>query len=319
MTEHTINHIKDDYLVQATAKQGLLRCLAVRATDLAGQARDIHDLSPVSSVALGRLMSGALLMAADLKNPQDRLTLIVKSDGDLSNLTAIATLDGKVRGYVIDPHATSYYKSAGKLDLAQSVGEGNLTVIKDLGLKEPYIGSVELVSGEIAEDLASYFFYSEQIPTVVFLGVRLDRQGIVAAGGMMIQALPGVDDETIDWLEHRCLGFPDLSELLAEGISPHQLLDMLLGADAELEYLAETPVEYYCECNRDRMTRNLLLLGNKELLELSEDPDGITLNCHFCATDYHYTQAEVKQLAETALLLKDESDSTSDSGHRSVE
>ncbi|HHU53102.1 MAG TPA: Hsp33 family molecular chaperone HslO [Clostridiaceae bacterium] len=304
MTEQKINHFKDDYLVQATAKQGLLRCLAVRTTDLVKQVRNIHDLAPVSSVALGRLMSGALLMAADLKNEQDRLTLIIKSDGDISNVTTIATPDGKVRGYVIDPHAMSRYKSIGKLDLAQAVGQGNLTVIKDLGLKEPYIGSVELVSGEIAEDLASYYFYSEQVPTVIFLGVRLNQQGIAAAGGMMIQALPGVDDETLNWLEQRCVGFPDLSELIAEGISPHQLLDMLLGADAELEYLAETPVEYHCECNRDRMTRNLLLLGNTELTELSGDPDGITLNCHFCATDYHYSQAEVKQLAETALTIK---------------
>ncbi|HHT23989.1 MAG TPA: Hsp33 family molecular chaperone HslO [Clostridiaceae bacterium] len=303
MAEQKINHLKDDYLVQATAKQGLLRCLAVRTTELVKQARNIHDLSPVSCVALGRLMSGALLMATDLKNEQDRLTLTIKSDGDISNLTTIATLDGKVRGYTTDPHAISYYKSAGKLDLAQSVGKGNLTVIKDLGLKEPYIGSVKLVSGEIAEDLASYYFYSEQIPTVIFLGVRLNQQGVVAAGGMMIQALPGIDTEILNWLENRCLGFPELSELLAEGISPHQLPDMLLGVDAELKYLAESLVEYYCECSRDRMNRNLLLLGNKELTELSEDPNGITLHCHFCAVDYHYTQAEVKQLAEAAIVL----------------
>ncbi|NLM19571.1 MAG: Hsp33 family molecular chaperone HslO [Clostridiaceae bacterium] len=302
-TNH-INHFKDDYLVQATAKHSLLRCLAVRTTDLVKQARNIHDLSPISCVALGRLMSGALLMATDLKNKQDRLTLIIKSDGDISNLTTIATLNGKVRGYITDPRAISHYKSAGKLDLAQSVGKGNLTVIKNLGLKEPYIGSVELVSGEIAEDLASYYFYSEQIPTVIFLGVRLNQQGVAAAGGMMIQALPGIDDQTLNWLENRCLGFPELSELLAEGISPHQLLDLLLGVDADLEYLAESPVEYYCECNRDRMNRNLLLLGNEELTELSEDSDGITLHCHFCAADYHYTQAEVKQLAKTAIILR---------------
>ncbi|NLJ71313.1 MAG: Hsp33 family molecular chaperone HslO [Clostridiaceae bacterium] len=316
MIKQNINYIKDDYLIQATAKQGLLRCLAVRTTNLVKQAREIHDLSPISSVALGRLMSGALLMAVDLKNEQNRLTLIIKSDGDISNLTTIATLDGKVRGYVDDPYAISYYKTTDKLDLGKSIGKGNLTVIKDLGLKEPYIGNVELVSGEIAEDLASYYFYSEQIPTVIFLGVRLDQQGIVSAGGMMIQALPGVDDETLHWLENRCKGFPDLSELIAEGISPHQLLDLLLGATAELEYLAETPVEYYCECNRDRMTRNLLLLGNKELTELGEDPDGITLSCHFCDANYQYTQAEVKQLAETAFILQTEK--TSDSDERSV-
>lgn len=134
----------------------------------------------------------------------------------------------------------------------------------------------------------------------------------------MIQALPGIDNQILYWLENRCLGFPDLSELIAEGISPHQLLDMLLGVDAELEYLAETPVEYYCECNRDRMSRNLLLLGNKELTELTKDPDGITLHCHFCATDYYYTQMEVKKLAETAILLKSESESNSNIGFNPV-
>lgn len=299
MKQYNINYSGDDYLVQATAKQGLLRCLSVRTTQLVSEARDIHDLSPATSVALGRLMSGALLMSADLKSEQDQLTLVIKSDGEIYNLSAIATVDGKVRGYGDNAQAASHYKEAGKLDLSASVGKGKLTVIKDLGLKEPYIGNVELVSGEIAEDLASYYYYSEQIPTILFLGVRLDKQGVTAAGGMLVQVLPGADEELIDWLEERAVGFPDLSELLEQGISPHQLIDLLLG-DTDVDYLKEYPVHYSCTCNRDRMTRNLLLLGSEELVQLSEDPEGIELSCHFCGSHYHYKQEEIAELAIVA-------------------
>ncbi|MDI9490057.1 MAG: Hsp33 family molecular chaperone HslO [Clostridiaceae bacterium] len=295
MTNNNIDHRKDDYLVQATAKQGLLRCLAVRTTKLVDYARETHDLSPATTVALGRLMSGALLMAADLKSDQDQITLITKSDGDISNLSAIATLDGKVRGYGNQPQAPSYYHEPGKLDIAKSVGKGNLTVIKDLGLKDPYIGNVELVSGEIAEDLASYYFYSEQIPTVLFLGVRLDQEGVVSAGGMLVQVLPGADEEILTWLENRAVGFPDLSELIEQGISPHQLIDLLLG-EADIEYLKEYPVTYYCPCNRDRMTSNLALLGAAELKEMAADPEGIELQCHYCSNKYQYQQSEIQDL-----------------------
>ncbi len=290
-----INYKIDDYLVHALAKQDLLRCVSVRTTKLVREAQKIHDLSPASTVALGRLMSAALLMSSDLKNPENQLTVLLKSDGEISGMTVIADQTGQVRGDINNPHAVSHYRHEGKLDLGQSIGKGNLTVIKDLGLKEPYVGSVELISGEIAEDIAAYYFYSEQIPSVVFLGVRLNPEGVVAAGGMMIQALPGADDALLDWLEARTKGYPDISELLAEAVSPHQLIDLLLGDD-RINYLKAAPVRYFCPCNAERMEQNLLTLSKKDLLELADDPAGINLHCHFCERDYHFSQDQIKKL-----------------------
>lgn len=301
MEKTDIDHLKDDYLVHAIAKKGLLRCLAVRTTNLVIEAQKIHETSPASTIALGRLLSGALLMSAELKNEKNQLTLNIKSDGDISNITAVVNINGRVRGYLNNPHAPSYYHRPGKLDIGKSIGKGNLTVIQDLGLKKPYIGTVELLSGEIAEDLASYYFYSQQIPTVLFLGVKLKPSGVVTSGGIMVQVMPGADDTILDWLEVRAQGFPDLSELLENGISPHQLLDMLLG-DTDIEYLLEKPVSYYCPCSRERMQRNLISLGVTELSDLAKDKEGINLHCHFCGSDYHFSQIEVKDLIKQITL-----------------
>jgi len=300
MTENIIKHKHDDYLVTAVAKEGLLRCVAVRSTKLVKEAREIHDLSPASTVALGRFMTGALLMASDFKNNDNKLSATIKSDGDISNIVVVADYFGNVRGDINNKHAPSYYHHEGKLNIGKSIGKGNLTIIKDLGLKEPYVGSVELASGEIAEDLASYYFYSEQIPTVIFLGVRLNPDGVVSSGGLLVQALPGVDDELLDWLESRAMGFPDISELLENKISPHQLIDLLIGED--VEYLAEKPVQYYCPSSKERMEKNLISLGEQELKELAEDKNGINLHCHFCSEDYHFSQSEVKAILEKAKL-----------------
>lgn len=297
MENININHIEDDYMVHAIAKKGLLRCLAVRTTGLVEEAQKIHDLSPASTIAMGRLLSGALLMSADLKNKKNQLTLNIKSDGDISNLTVVSNVDGQVRAYINNPHAPAYYHHPGKFDIGKSIGKGNLTVIKDLGLKKPYVGTVELLSGEIAEDLASYYFYSEQIPTVLFLGVKLNPSGLLAAGGMLIQALPGADDDLLDWLETRTKGFPDISELIESKISPHQLIDMILG-NTDLEYLRENKVSYHCPCNRDRMQRNLISLGTEDLSDLAKDEAGINLHCHFCGADYHFSQEEIIKMLE---------------------
>ncbi len=292
----SIDFTQDDYLVHAVAKQGLVRCVAVRSTEIVKHAQKIHDLSPASSVALGRFMTGSLLIASDFKNEDNQLTAMIKSDGEIGNMTVIADMRGNVRGDINNPHAVSYYHYEGKLDIGKSVGQGSLTIIKDLGLKEPYVGTVELLSGEIAEDIASYYFFSEQIPSIVFLGVKLAPTGVVAAGGMLIQVMPGADDILLDWLEMRAKGYPDISELIENKISPHQLLDMFFG-EGDLEYLSTKPVQYFCPCSKDRMKKNLLSLGKEDLQNLTEE-EGITLHCHFCETDYYFSRDEIKKLIE---------------------
>ncbi len=291
----TINYKNDDYLVHGIAKEGLIRCVAIRTTGIVKHAQEIHDLSPASCVALGRLMTGALLIASDFKNEANELTAIIKSDGDIRNITVIADGLGNVRGDINNPHAISNYHYEGKLDIGKSIGSGSLTVIKDLGLREPYVGNIELLSGEIAEDIASYYFYSEQIPSIVFLGVKLSPQGVVAAGGMLIQVMPGADDLLLDWLETRAKGYPDISELVENGVSPHQLLDMFFG-EGDLEYLSTNHVQYQCTCSKERMTKNLISLGKSDLYSLAEEEDGINLHCHFCETDYYFAKEEIEDL-----------------------
>lgn len=298
MTEK-IDFTQDDYLVHAIAKQGLVRCVAIRSTKIVQHAQQIHDLSPASSVALGRFMTGSLLIASDFKNEQNQLTAQIKSDGEIGNMTVIADLQGNVRGEINNPHAISYYHHQGKLNIGKSIGKGSLTVIKDLGLKEPYVGTVELLSGEIAEDIASYYFFSEQIPSIVFLGVKLTPDGVVAAGGMLIQVMPGADDVLLDWLEMRAKGYPDISELVENQISPHQLLDLFFG-EGDLEYLETQKVQYFCPCSKERMQKNLMSLGQEDLVSLAEDEEGITLHCHFCETDYHFSRAEIEKLIKKA-------------------
>ncbi len=293
--EKAIDFKNDDYLVHALAKNSLLRCLAARTTKLVGQAREIHDLSPASTVALGRLMTGALLMAADNKNESNQLSLMTRSDGDISKMTVVCEPGGRVRGEVYQAQAPSYYHRAGKLDIGKSLGKGSLTVVKDLGLREPYVGNVDLVSGEIAEDIAAYYYYSEQVPSLVFLGVRLEPQGVLAAGGILVQVMPGADDSLIDWLEGQAKGFPDISQLLADKVSPHQLLE-LLTEEPEINYIASKKLSYYCPCSRDRMQKNLLALGKVDLEELAQDPKGINLHCHFCEKNYHFSQAEIQDI-----------------------
>lgn len=294
---HSIDRKHDDYLVRATAKDGLLRCFAVRTNKLVERAREIHDLPPMSTVALGRLMTGALLMSTDLKNDTDSLDVIIRSDGPIGGLTAGAFPGGRVRGTVGNPRTESLHHRPGKLNVGAAVGKGTLTVIKDLGLKEPYSGSIDLLSGEIAEDLAAYYFYSEQIPTVMMLGVKVGSDGTEQAGGLMVQVMPGADDELLDWLGMRAAGYPEITSFLEDGFDPHQLIDLLLG-DPELKYGDAYPVEYFCPCSRERMERSLIALGARDLSELAEKPEGIELECHFCHRKEHFSQDDIKKIQD---------------------
>lgn len=284
-----------DYIVLATAYNGAVRAVACRTTELCREAVRLHSLSPVAAAALGRLMSGILLLAQDLKRPEDSITAIINSDGPLQGLTAIVDGDATVRGFVNQPVVETTYIRPGKLNVGAAVGEGTLTVMRDLGLKEPYIGKVRLASGEIAEDLTFYLAVSEQVPSAVSLGIRMDQDGIRQAGGLLVQLLPDAGEEIAEHLERRVTGFPEISSLLEDGFNPHQLLDLLLG-DPDIQYLAVTPCSYNCHCSRERMFRNLAALGRADLEELAADPAGVNIECHFCSTHYHFDAKDIADL-----------------------
>ena len=285
-----------DYMVVATALSGKVRALAIRSTNLVKEALRIHKTSPVATAALGRFLSGTLLLAETLKGKEDSLTVNIRSDGPLQGMTAVADSKGTVRGYCLEPVVETTYHRPGKLNVGAAVGNGKLTVVKDFGLREPYVGQVELVSGEIAEDFTYYLASSEQTPSIVSLGVGIDSNGVTCAGGFMIQLLPGADEETISYLEERVNGgFPEVTFLLQEGMNPEKILDMFLG-DKDICFLQGREVSYKCNCSRERMERNLMAIGKKDLMELSEDPNGIDLECHFCDQRYHFSKEDVEAL-----------------------
>lgn len=287
-----------DYIVQATAFNGMVQAISVRSTETCREMAGIHSLSPVSAAALGRVCSALFIMSRDLKSNTGSVSATIKCDGEIGGIFGICTADAKVRGYVSNPLAETAYKSQGKLDVGTAVGMGTLTVVKDLGLKEPYSGRVELVSGEIAEDFASYYLLSEQIPSVISLGVGMSRDGITSAGGLMIRILPGAGEDIISYLESRAAGFPQISWLLEEGFTPEQIIDLFLG-DPDIRYYDRTPCGHECTCSRDRMLRNLITLGRDELKSLLEDPADLELNCHFCNSRYNFTNSDVKKIIES--------------------
>ncbi len=286
-----------DYIVRATAKGGMIRAFACRTTNLCREAVRIHGLSPITAAALGRLMSGVLMMTQDLKNDNDTITAIVRGDGPIGGITVVGNAQAGVRGYCHNPTAPTSYHKPGKLNVGEAVGQGTLTIIKDMGLKEPYTGQVELISGEIAEDLTYYLAVSEQTPSAVSLGVSMDRDGVMHAGGMIIQLMPDAPDELIEWLEQRLGGFPEISYLMEEGFNPHQILDLLFG-DPDIQYHQTTRCSYSCPCSRERMERNLMTLGLEDLSHLAADPAGISLECHFCDRKYKFSNNELREMID---------------------
>lgn len=285
-----------DYIVRATALDGAVRAFACRTTQTCQEALRVHQLAPIAAVALGRLMTGVLLMTQqDLKDDNDSITAIIRGDGPLGGMTVIGQGDATVRGYCQHPVIETVYKRPGKMDVGRAVGSGTLTILKDHGLTEPYVGRVELVSGEIAEDLTYYLAVSEQIPTIVSLGVLITADGIKEAGGMVVQLMPDAGDDIATYLENRISGFPEVTFLMQEGFTPQQILDLLIG-DPDIIYHTVTPCRYVCHCSRERMERNLLALGPHELHDLAQDPAGINLECHFCSENYYFTQQQVRNL-----------------------
>ena len=286
-----------DQLVRVIAKDAPIKATALSATDLVERARAIHDTWPVATAALGRLLMGASMMGNMLKNEDGSVTLRIRGGGPLGPVTAVSDSQGNVRGYVTNPAVDVPRKAHAKLDVGAAVGcDGELTVIKDIGMREPYVGSVQLVGGEIAEDIAAYFVESEQIPTACALGVLVaPDQTVQAAGGYLIQLLPGATDEVISAVERGIAKVGAVSAKLDQGISPLDLHHEVLG-EFELEVLETTPVEYRCQCSRERVSRALISMGKHELESLIQDQGSAELTCQFCDKVYHFSEDELKQL-----------------------
>ncbi len=286
-----------DETIRMIATDGHVKAIAITAKDLVETARNIHRTAPLATAALGRALMAASMMGCQLKEERGAVTLTVKGGGPLGTVMAVSDCEGNVRGYVNDPTVDLPLKAPGKLDVGAGVGQdGTITVIKDIGLKEPYIGTVPLVSGEIAEDVTSYFAVSEQVPTACALGVLVDTDCSVSrAGGYLIQLLPGATDEEIDRIEQGVADLGPITAALERGLDAEAVLRQVL-AGFQLEVLERSAVEYRCYCSRDRMERALISMGAKDLRELIEDQGEADLTCQFCDKSYHFTRAELEGL-----------------------
>lgn len=286
-----------DQIIRVLAKNAPVKASVITARDMVERARQIHRTLPVATAALGRTLMAASMMGNQLKEDNGSVTLRIKGDGPLGGITAVADSAGNARGYVVNPAVDLPLKGPAKLDVGSAVGrDGSLTVIKDLNLKEPYVGTVPLVSGEIAEDITSYFAESEQIPTACALGVLVDvDQSVLCAGGYLIQLLPGADDAAISAIERGIEKVGPVTEALRGGLDARGLVEQVLS-EFELEVLSAEPVEYRCYCSRDRVTRALISMGREELEALIREQGRAELTCQFCDKVYHYTKEELEGL-----------------------
>ena len=286
-----------DQLIRAISQDGLIKVSAVSTRDLTERARQIHKTLPVATAALGRLLAGASMMGSALKEEAASLTLQIKGGGPLGTLLAVSDHEGNVRGTVENPAVDIPLREDGKLDVGAAVGnQGTLTVIRDLRMKEPYVGSVGLLWGEIAEDIALYFVESEQIPTACGLGVLVDRdQSVLSAGGYLVQLLPGAGEETAERLEASLRAAGPVTELLKADPDPEALLRAALPGLA-LEVLEERPIAYRCDCSRERMERALISLGREELRAMIDEQGSAELTCRFCDNVQRFSREELEAL-----------------------
>lgn len=285
-----------DYIVRATAANAQIRAFACASRETVEAARAHHDTTPVATAALGRLLIGGAMMGTMLKGEKDVLTLQVHASGPLQGMTVTADAFGHVKGYVNNPYVDLPLNAKGKLDVAGAVGVGFMNVIKDLGLKEPYVGQTVLQTSEIAEDLTFYFATSEQVPSSVGLGILVGKDYHVAqAGGFIIQLMPFADDKVIDKLEENLKEVDSVTKLLAEGLTPEQLLEKVL-AGFDVEFNDKIPMSFYCDCNKSRVEKVLISVGKKDLQEMIADGKPIEVNCHFCNTNYTFEVDELKEI-----------------------
>ena len=286
-----------DQIIRMIAKDAPVKASAISARDLVERARNIHTLLPVATAALGRTLMGASMIGDAMKEENGALTLQIRGGGPLGTVLAVSDNQGNVRGYVQNPHVELMEKEPGKLDVGAAVGtDGTLTVIKDLGMKEPYVGSIGLFSGEIADDIAMYFVESEQIPTACALGVLVGvDQSVTSAGGYLIQLLPGADESVIEKIEAGVRRVGSVSRALEGGMDAESLLRAVLS-DFDLEVLETHPVEYRCSCSRDRVSRALISMGREELRSMIDEQGSAELTCQFCDAVYKYTKEDLEEL-----------------------
>ncbi len=285
-------------LVRMISNDGTLTVIAIDSTDIVNRMEKIHMTSAVTSAALGRLLTAASMMGAVLKGKEDSITLRLNGGGPAGSVIAVSDSMGNVRGYVANPVVEIPLNNKGKLDVAGAVGkDGSLTVMKDLGMKEPYIGQVPIISGEIAEDITSYFATSEQLPSVCALGVLVNPDlSIQAAGGFIIQLLPTAMDDTIDKVEECIQDIPSVTQMLTSGMNPEDICHRVLK-DFDLEILDTSSPEYRCTCSKERVSKALISIGKEGLLEMAQE-EVTEVSCHFCEKKYKFTSAEVRKLAE---------------------
>lgn len=286
----------NDYIVRATAANSQIRAFACTTRDLVETARAKHNTSPVATAALGRLLTAGSMMGSMMKGDKDLLTLTIQSDGPIQGLTVTADNKGNVKGYAHNPNVIIPANAKGKLDVAKAMGIGVLNVIKDIGLKEPYVGQTILVTSEIAEDLTYYYATSEQIPSSVALGVLMSKDNTVKqAGGFIIQLLPNAEEEVIDKLEKKIGEITSITDMLEKGMTPEDILEYVLG-EFGLEILDTMPTRFYCNCDKARVEKAIVSIGRKEIQEMIDEGKDIEVNCHFCNTHYNFTVDELRDI-----------------------
>lgn len=285
-----------DYIVRATAADSQIRAFAITSKNIVETARQAHDTSPVATAALGRLLTAGAMMGAMMKGDKDLLTLQIKCGGPIKGITVTADACGHVKGYVDNPDVMLPPNTKGKLDVGGALGLGILNVIKDMGMKEPYIGQTELKTGEIGDDLTYYFANSEQVPSSVGLGVLMEKDNTVKqAGGFIIQLMPFADDAVIDKLEKKLTGMASVTSYLDRGFTPEQLLEELLG-EFGLEILDRMDSEFSCNCSKERVEKVIASVGRKDLNEMIQEGKPIEVKCHFCNTAYEFNIEDLKRI-----------------------
>ena len=287
---------KKDYIVRATAAGRQVRAFAATTRETVEYARKAHNTSPVATAALGRLLTGGLMMGVMMKGDNDILTLQIQGSGPINGITVTADSHGHVKGYVGNPEVLIHANDKGKLDVAGAIGPGFLNVIMDMGLKEPYNGQVMLQTSEIAEDLTYYFATSQQVPSAVGLGVLMEHDNTVKqAGGFIVQLMPFAEEKTISQLEKNIAKVNSVTGLLEQGYTPETMLEYLLE-DMDMTINDTIDASFYCNCSKERVSRALISVGKKELKSMINDGKPIELNCHFCNTNYTFSVEEIKEL-----------------------
>lgn len=287
-----------DYIVRGTAANGEIRAFAATTGELVEHARQAHNTSPVATAALGRLLTAGAMMGSMMKGETDILTLQISCSGPIKGLTVTANSHAEVKGYVNNPNVDLPPSPKGKLDVGKALDLGVLSVIRDLGLRDPYVGQINLQTGEIAEDLTYYYATSEQTPSSVALGVLMNKDNTVScAGGFIIQLMPGAGDEIIDALEKKIGELDSMTTMLSHGMTPETILEKILG-EFGLELYDKIPTKFDCNCSKERIEKAIISIGTKDIDEMIADNKPIEVNCHFCNTNYEFSVEELKELRE---------------------